>query len=122
MSLRLRLTLLYATLTGGILLVFAAAVIFVFNALLLNQIDNSLESAATTIIKGIKVDSLGRVEADLSAVEIDSEIYVQVWGLNGELQTGWRTLEGFAEQPFDGAGLQRDRPQYVEIRSGEQHL
>ena len=122
MSLRLRLTLLYATLTGGILLVFAAAVIFVFNALLLNQIDNSLETAATTIIKGIKVDSLGRVNADLSSIEIDSELYVQVWGLNGELQTGWRTLEGFADQPFDQEGLRRDQPGYVEIYSGEQHL
>ena len=122
MSLRLRLTLLYATLTGGILLVFAAAVIFVFNALLLNQIDNSLESAATTIINGIKVDSLGRVDADLSSVEIDSEMYVQVWGFNGDLQTGWKTPEGFADQPFDGAGLRRDGPGYVEIRSGEQHL
>ena len=122
MSLRRRLTLLYALLTGGILLVFAAAVIFVFNALLLNQIDDSLESAVTTIINGIKVDSLGRVDADLSSVELDSEIYVQVWGLDGELQNGWRTLEGFADQPFDGAGLQRDRPEYVEIRSREQHL
>ena len=123
MSLRLRLTLLYATLTGGILLVFASAVILVFNALLINQIDNSLESAAGTIIDGISVNEIGRVNADLSSsVEIDSEIYVQIWGLNGELQTGWRTLEGFADKPFDEAGLTRERPGYAEVRSGEQHL
>jgi len=122
MSLRLRLTLLYASLTGGVLLVFASAVIVVFNALLITQIDNSLETAAKTIIGGVKVDSLGRVNADLSSVEIDSEIYVQVWGLNGELQTGLRTLEGFADQSFDSAGLRRNQPGYAEIRSGNYHL
>lgn len=122
MSLRLRLTLLYATLTGGILLVFAAAVIFVFNALLLNQIDNSLEAASKTIIDGIKVDSIGRVNADLSSVDIDSEIYVQVWGVNGVLQTGWKTLEGFADIPFDPIGIRQDFPVFREVRFGEQHL
>ena len=122
MSLRLRLTLLYSTLTGGILLVFAAAVIFVFNALLLNQIDNSLETAAMTIIDGVKVDALGRVNADLSSVDIDSEFFVQVWGASGELQTGWRTLEGFADIPFDPIGIRQDSPVFREVRSGEQHL
>ena len=122
MSLRLRLTLLYASLTGGVLLVFASAVIFVFNALLINQIDNALETAVKTILNGVEVDAIGRMTADLSSVEIDSEVYVQVWGLKGDLQTGWRTLEGFADQPFDGAGLQRDQPGYAEIRSGNQHL
>jgi len=122
MSLRLRLTLLYASLTGGVLLVFASAVIVVFNALLITQIDNALETAAKTIIGGVKVDSLGRVNADLSSVEIDSEIYVQIWGLNGELQTGLRTLEGFADQSFDSAGLRRNQPGYAEIRSGNYHL
>jgi len=122
MSLRLRLTLLYATLTGGILLVFAAAVILVFNALLLNQIDNTLENAANIIIGGIKVDSLGKVDADLSTVDISSDFYVQVWGLGNELQSGLRTLEGFADQPFDRSALLLDSPAYREVRAGNQHL
>jgi signal transduction histidine kinase len=122
MFLRLRLTLLYSTLTGGVLLVFAAAVILVFNALLINQIDNTLQSAAETIINGVKVDSLGRVDADLSSVDIDSEVYVQVWGVSGEMQSGWKTLEGFADQPFDPAGLQLDMPGFTEVRLGAQHL
>jgi len=122
MSLRLRLTLLYATLTGGILLVFAAAVILVFNALLLNQIDNTLENAANIIIGGIKVDSLGKVDADLSTVDISSDFYVQVWGLGNELQSGLRTLEGFADQPFDRSALLLDRAEYREVRAGNHHL
>ena len=122
MSLRLRLTLLYSTLTGGILLVFAAAVIMVFNALLVDQIDNTLESAANLIINRIKVNSLGQVSLDLSSVDISSDVYVQVWGLDHKLQAGWRTLEDFADRPFDRDGLRAESPIYREVRVGDQEL
>jgi len=122
MSLRLRLTLLYSTLTGGMLLVFAAAAILVFNALLINQIDATLENSANLIISGIRVDSLGKVDADLSTVDIGSDVYVQVWGVGKELQTGLRTLEGFADKPFDGSASLLDRPAFREIQSGSQHI
>lgn len=122
MSLRLRLTLLYATLTGGVLLVFAAAVIFVFNALLLNQIDNTLENATNLIIDGMRVDSLGRVNADPASIEINSDVYVQVWGLENELQTGFRTLEGFADKPFDRTASLLNSPAYREVQAENQHL
>ncbi len=87
MSLRLRLTLLYATLTGGILLVFAAVVIFVFNAILVNQIDNTLANAVDVIVSGITVDSIDEVKADLTAIELSSDVYVQIWGVDNKLQT-----------------------------------
>ena len=122
MSLRLRLTLLYSTLTGGILLVFAAAVIMVFNALLVNQIDNTLESAANLIINRIRVNSLGQVSLDLSSVDMSSDVYVQVWGLDHKLQASWRTLEDFADRPFDRDGLRAESPIYREVRVGDQEL
>jgi len=113
---------LYSTLTGGILLVFAAAVIMVFNALLVDQIDNTLESAANLIINRIKVNSLGQVSLDLSSVDISSDVYVQVWGLDHKLQAGWRTLEDFADRPFDRDGLRAESPIYREVRVGDQEL
>ncbi len=122
MSLRLRLTLLYSTLTGGILLVFAASVIFVFNLLLLNQIDNTLENAANIIITGIKVDSLGKGEVDLTAVDVSSDVYVQVWGLGNNFQTGLQTLEGFEQTPFVKVASNLEAPIYREIRTEKQHL
>lgn len=122
MSLRLRLTLLYATLTGGILLVFAAAVIFVFNAILLNQIDNTLDNAVDVIVSGITVDSIDEVNADLSTIEVSSDVYVQVWGVDNKLQTGLRTLEGFADQPFDPNGFLLETPVYRDIQAGSQRL
>ncbi len=122
MSLRLRLTLLYAILTGGILLVFAAAVIFVFNAILVNQIDNTLDNAVDVIVSGITVDSIDEVNADLSSVEVSSDVYVQVWGVDNKLQTGLRTLEGFADRPFDPNGFLLETPVYRNIQAGSQRL
>lgn len=122
MSLRLRLTLLYSTLTGGILLVFAAAVIMVFNALLVNQIDNTLESAANVIVSKIDVNPLGQVNLDLSSIDISSDVYVQVWGLDNELQSSLRTLEEFVDKPFDPNALRTEAPIYRDVRSGNHHL
>ena len=45
MSLRLRLTLLYSTLMGAILLVISAAVTLVITRMLLEQVDETLEQA-----------------------------------------------------------------------------
>ncbi|RIK30652.1 MAG: hypothetical protein DCC56_10045 [Anaerolineae bacterium] len=122
MSLRLRLTLLYATLTGGILLVFAAAVIFVFNAILVNQIDNTLETAVEVIVNGITLDAIDEVKADLTTIDLSSDVYVQIWGIDNKLQTGLRTLEGFSDRPFDPGALALDTPLYREVPIGNQRL
>jgi signal transduction histidine kinase len=122
MSLRLRLTLLYSTLTGGILLVFAAAVIMVFNALLVNQMDNTLESAANVVVNKIEVNPLGKVNVDLSSIDISSDVYVQVWGLDNELQSSLRTLEDFVDKSFDPNVLRTEAPIYRDVRSGNHHL
>src|SRR5688500_4436152 len=122
MSLRLRLTLLYSTLTGGILLVFAAAVIMVFNALLVNQIDNTLESAANLILNRIKVNSLGQVSLELTAIDISSDVYVQVWGLDNELQASLRTLEDFVDRPFSREALRAESPIYLDASTENQEL
>jgi len=122
MSLRLRLTLLYSTLTGGILLVFAAAVIMVFNALLVNQIDNTLESSTNIIVNRIEVNSLGQVSLDLTAIDISSDVYVQVWGLDNELQASLRTIDEFIDRPFDRDALRAESPIYRDVSMGNQEL
>ena len=122
MSLRLRLTLLYSTLTGGVLLVFAAAAIFIFNAILINQIDNALDTASAVIVKDIKVDALDEVQANLNSIELSSDVFVQVWGLDGRLQHGLRTLEDFSDQPFDPTAIKADFPLYREVQAGKYHL
>jgi signal transduction histidine kinase len=113
---------LYATLTGGVLLVFAAAVIMVFNALLVDQIDNTLESAANVVIGRITADELGQMNLDLSSIDISSDVYVQIWGLDHDLQASLRTLEDFVDQPFDRNALWMEMPVYRDVRADSQHL
>jgi signal transduction histidine kinase len=113
---------LYSTLTGGILLVFAAAVIMVFNALLVDQIDHTLESAANVIINRIEVNSLGQVSLDLSSIDISSDVYVQVWGLDNELQVSLRTLDDFVDRPFDPNALRAESPIYRDVRLANHQL
>ena len=122
MSLRLRLTLLYSTLTGGVLLVFAAAVIYTYNALLIDQIDNTLEASANIIIGEAKMGSVGTMDLGLSSADVNSDVYAQVWGLDNQLQAKLRELEGFEDKSFDPASLHAKAPIYREVNDGETHL
>jgi len=112
MSLRLRLTLLYSTLMGGILLVISAAVIIVVAALLFNQIDDKLETAQKVILEKIVINPLGKVEASLNSTDISTDVAMQIWGLDGELQSSFGWLENFGDRPFDGDALRIDLPIY----------
>ena len=51
MSLRLRLTILYSALTGGILLIFGVLVYFLVNVLLVTQIDDTIIQTYSDLIE-----------------------------------------------------------------------
>ncbi|HEY9529529.1 MAG TPA: HAMP domain-containing protein, partial [Anaerolineales bacterium] len=112
MSLRLRLTLLYSTLMGGILLVISAAVILVVAALLFKTIDDRLEAAQEVIVKKVGISDLGKLQIHLKPTDINPDIYVQVWGLDGELQSDFGVPPNFEEKPFDESALHLDYPMY----------
>ncbi len=59
--LRARLTLLYATLLGGILLLFGGVVYGLVNVTLTRQVDDLLEKTANEIIKVTHVNSVGEL-------------------------------------------------------------
>lgn len=122
MSLRLRLTLLYATLMGAILLVMGAAVIMIVRILLLNGIDENLESLQEAIVENITVNPMGKVEIDYAAAELTSDVYVQVWGVSAELQTSFGQLEDFKNKPLDPGSLRTDHPVYHELRGEDWHI
>jgi two-component system OmpR family sensor kinase len=121
-SLRLRLTLLYSTLMGGILLVISAAVIIVVTALLFNTTDNRLETAQAVILEKIKIDQLGKVEVSLKSTDISPDIYMQVWGLDGELQSSFGTPDHYANKPFDQNALYLDYPVYRDTSENGWHI
>ncbi len=61
MSLRLRLTLLYSALTGGILLVFGMLIFALISILLINQVDNALTTAAREVLRGVDFTPSGHL-------------------------------------------------------------
>ncbi len=107
---------------GGILLVISAAVIIVVAALLFNDVDNSLDAAHKIILSKIKVNDLGRIATRLETTDISSNIYVQVWGLDGELQSSFGRLEDFSTKPFDPNTLHADRSLYRDISENGLHI
>ncbi len=115
MSLRLRLTLLYSTLMGAILLVTSAAVTYVITSLLLNQIDDTLEAAQQVIINKIVITELGKIDSKIESSDIGSDVYMQIWGLDGGLQSRFGVLKGFEETPFDRSALRKERPIYRDL-------
>ena len=122
MSLRLRLTLLYSTLMGAILLVISAAVTLVITALLLNQIDETLDAAQQVVINKIEVKQLGRIESELVPTDVGSNVYMQIWGLDGDLQSSFGVLNPFETTPFHEAGLQIDYPAFYDLTGPDWHI
>src|SRR5689334_16041313 len=98
---------------GGILLVISAAVIIVVTVLLFNTIDNRLETAQNIIFHHkLKISDLGKVELHLKSTDISSDVYVQIWGVDGEIQSSFGVPEHFANKPFDPDELHSDGPIY----------
>jgi signal transduction histidine kinase len=87
MSLRLRLTLLYSTLLGGILLLFGVLVYLLVSALLLDQVDRTLKLTTNDIINTAQIDPIGGMDiVELPGVELTSSVYVQLWTRDGHLR------------------------------------
>ena len=88
MSLRLRLTLLYSTFMGGILLIFGAAAYVLVNVILLNQVDTMLAGVAREIMLVARVNTVGEVSLlSMPPLDMTSNAYVQVWAKDGNLIT-----------------------------------
>jgi two-component system OmpR family sensor kinase len=113
-SLRLRLTLLYSTLVGGILLVFGSAVYILISITLLNQVDNTLAATVQEIINVTQVGPAGEVTAiSLPSLETTADTYVQVWGKDGRLKSSSPGISG-VRVSLDPPGLQSKNPVYRE--------
>ncbi|CAG0977986.1 two-component system, OmpR family, sensor kinase [Anaerolineales bacterium] len=122
MSLRLRLTLLYSTFMGGILLIFGAAVYLLVNVILLNQVDTMLAAVARDITSVTKVNSIGELSVvSLPPLDMTSNAYVQVWGLNGKIVATSPSI-GSLIKPLDPSSLETHFPIYQDSRLDGAHL
>ena len=106
MSLRLRLTILYSALTGGILLIFGVLVFFLVNVLLVTQIDNTIIQAYTGLMKDLRVSTSGGIiPGVMTELNLTTNISYQVWDQNGHLSFSSPNL-GLYDKPLDQVGFQ----------------
>ncbi len=99
MSLRLRLTLLYSLLMGGVLLIFGGAAYILVNNVLLSRVDNTLAEVSDDFLKLAYADELEQVRLK-TPEKMDVDISVQVWGLDDKLQDSFGPLSK-SKFPFD---------------------
>jgi len=121
MSLRLRLTLLYTTLLGGILLLFGALVYVLVSLVLVFQIDNTLIQQYDLLREYLRVSTTNQFNPRMLAEfqPNDSNLIFQLWGndlvLQYERPTGWAS-------PLDDRGLRLNRTHFSSTYSLNRHL
>ncbi len=105
MSLRLRLTILYSSLTGGILLLFGVLVFFLVNLLLVTQIDDTLVQTYSVLLKDWRVGASGEiVPGVMTEPSLTTNISYQVWDQQGHLIFSSPNL-GVFNKPLDPVGV-----------------
>ncbi len=109
MSLRLRLTILYSAITGGILLVFGVLLYSLVNILLVAQVDSTLSQTTNDLLIGWRVGPAGELSQEtLPKLNLTSFVYYQIWDKNGRLISSSPGL-GQISQPLDQVGYQLKR-------------
>lgn len=87
MSLRARLTLLYSSLIGGILLLFGVLIYILIGAFLLDQVDRTLNQTVRDILANSQVSAVGELNViTLPSLELTASVYVQYWDRENHLQ------------------------------------
>lgn len=122
MSLRLRLTLLYSTFMGGILLIFGAAVFILVNVILLNQVDTMLAGVVRDITQVTRVNSVGELDViNFPPLDMTSNAYVQIWDREGNLRSTSPSI-GTLRESLDSASLKAGITAYHDSWLGSAHL
>ncbi|MBM3143448.1 MAG: HAMP domain-containing protein [Chloroflexi bacterium] len=87
MSLRARLTFLYSSLVGGILLLFGFVIYQLVSVSLIDQIDELLARTAGDLVASMRLNAVGEPDVDLAPdLELATNVYVQLWGRNTGLR------------------------------------
>lgn len=122
MSLRARLTFLYSSILGGILLLFGALIYLLVGAFLSDEVDRTLNQTVNDILANSRVSSVGELNVlTLPSLELTANVYVQYWDRNGRLQMaspGIRELN----QPLDIDNLTSPKPVSRDVYVQKVHL
>jgi len=121
MSLRARLTLLYSTLVGGILLLFGIIVYQFVSIILINQLDKTLAQTANELISLTQMTSAGGVDVQVQDLDLATNVYIQYWERGGRLRFALPSLP-WLEDPLDPLGKQVVEPVYRETYVHNTHF
>lgn len=113
MLLRVRLTLLYSLLMGGVLLIFGAAAFLLVDTVLISQVDDKLTVTAGEFMAISSVDNLKQVKFGALSADMEVDVHAQVWGLDETLQASYGSL-GQSGDPFDILSTRIDHPRFRE--------
>jgi len=122
MTLRGRLTLLYTSLVGGILLLFGVAVYGAVSLTVIIRLDNILRWTAETLIENIQIDSAGQMNIiALPSLDLPADVYVQLWESDSELEASSPNID-YLDQPLDPVGILSPVPIFRDTPAGNTQL
>ncbi|HNT26134.1 MAG TPA: HAMP domain-containing sensor histidine kinase [Anaerolineales bacterium] len=114
MSLRGRLTLLYVSIVGGILLLFGLAVYISVSQTIKEQLDDALRRAARQVYASTDFKADGQVQVvGLMTMDLPVDIYVQLWGRDNRLLDASLNVANL-NHPLDAARLPSAVPVFSE--------
>lgn len=120
MSLRLRLTVLYAIVVGVVLVLASILVYSLVSAFLLDQVNTNLIQTARELIPVLRVNSRNQFDIrSLATFRPDDNIVYQVWGDNRELQLAYPIT---ILDPLDEEGLWAGKMFFNSVLGTENNL
>jgi two-component system, OmpR family, sensor kinase len=119
MSLKLRLTLLYTSIVGGILILFSVAVYALATMTLVAEIDKTLEYTWDEVQEVTRVSSRGDIEM-VTLISFDQNVFVQAWR-NGVRVAGSSNV-ALLDEPLDRISLQTTTPVFRDVYIDNVHL
>ena len=120
MSLRLRLTLLYSTLLGGVLLLYGMLVYGLVNVVQIQQVDSILTQSANQIITQLQVNALDQFSPrSITSFQSSETLYLQVWGNDHQLQLA---RPPGLQEPLDEVGQRAGQLMFNSTHSADMHL
>ena len=120
MSLKVRLTLLYTSIVGGIFILFSVGLYALISITLNSQIDEALEDTWYDVQRSTRVNLDGELET-LSLTTIDANVFIQAWGQDGNLKMASFSIQQL-QVPLDEQFLGVQQPIYNDSYVGDVHL
>lgn len=122
MTLKTRLTLLYTTLVGSVLLLFGVVVYSFYSVTLIKETDDRLENTFLEILKVTRLNSVGDLEViALPPLDLTANVYIQAWDREGRLNA-YSSNAMRMTTPLDPLGLQAAEPLFRNVTLGNARL